>query len=419
MKTIKHIGRTILLILGCLLYSLNASPATFNLFSPATGILKGSSSTYITSAAGSSDVIALWSGTCNASSFLRGDGACIATSTGTVTSVALTAPAIFTVSGSPVTTSGTLALTANGTSGGIPYFSASNALGSSGVLTASAITLGGGAGAAPTSLASLGTTVTLLHGNAAGAPTFAAVSLTADVTGVLPAANGGAIGANPTGTIGLVAVNGSATTYVRSDGAPALSQAIVPTWTGIHTWTLAEPRLLFNESDQASNKKVWDIDVQGGHFIGRTRTDADGAGKTWIDILRGTTTAISSLTLGNSSDTISYVFAGSGSVTIGGDANVSGNVMGGTFQSNGAQSISGCSLSAGVGSTGAGKFTSGTTGVCTVTITLPAVTNGWTCIGSDLTHPVAMLQTVTATNSCQMSATTTSGDVITYMTMAY
>ncbi len=45
--------------------------------------------------------------------------------------------------------------------------------------------------------------------------------------------------ANPTGTIGLTAVNGVATTGMRSDGAPALSQAIVPTWSGIHTFTLA------------------------------------------------------------------------------------------------------------------------------------------------------------------------------------
>lgn len=39
---------------------------------------------------------------------------------------------------------------------------------------------------------------------------------------------------NPTGTIGLTAVNGSAVTGIRSDGAPALSQSITPTWTGVH-----------------------------------------------------------------------------------------------------------------------------------------------------------------------------------------
>lgn len=41
-------------------------------------------------------------------------------------------------------------------------------------------------------------------------------------------------GANPTGSIGLTAVNGSAATFLRSDGAPVLDQAITPTWTGDH-----------------------------------------------------------------------------------------------------------------------------------------------------------------------------------------
>lgn len=79
----------------------------------------------------------------------------------------------------------------SGTSGGILAFTASGTLASSGALTANRIVLGGGAGVAPTVLGSLGTTTTLLHGNAAGAPTFGAVSLTADVSGILPVANGG------------------------------------------------------------------------------------------------------------------------------------------------------------------------------------------------------------------------------------
>lgn len=40
--------------------------------------------------------------------------------------------------------------------------------------------------------------------------------------------------ANPSATIGLAAVNGSANTAIRSDGAPALSQAIAPTWSAQH-----------------------------------------------------------------------------------------------------------------------------------------------------------------------------------------
>lgn len=80
----------------------------------------------------------------------------------------------------------------SGTSGGVLYYSGSGVLASSGALTDNVIVLGGGAGSAPTPLAAgLGTTTTVLHGNAAGEPTWAAVSLTADVSGTLPATNGG------------------------------------------------------------------------------------------------------------------------------------------------------------------------------------------------------------------------------------
>lgn len=47
----------------------------------------------------------------------------------------------------------------------------------------------------------------------------------------------GATGSNPTAKVGLSAVNGSATTFLRSDGAPPIDQAITPTWSGLHTFT--------------------------------------------------------------------------------------------------------------------------------------------------------------------------------------
>lgn len=56
-----------------------------------------------------------------------------------------------------------------------------------GALTANRLIIGN-AGADVTALGSLGTTTTLLHGNAAGAPTFGAVNLATDVTGVIPTA---------------------------------------------------------------------------------------------------------------------------------------------------------------------------------------------------------------------------------------
>lgn len=93
---------------------------------------------------------------------------------GTVTSVALSVPAssLFSVSGSPVTSSGTLALATAGTSGGIPYFSSTTQLNSSALLTANGVVYGGGAGAAPVATAA-GTTGQVLIGTTSAAPSWA------------------------------------------------------------------------------------------------------------------------------------------------------------------------------------------------------------------------------------------------------
>lgn len=78
-------------------------------------------------------------------------GLVIATAgTGTVTSVAQSfTGGLISVAGSPITTSGTLALTVAGTSGGIPYFSSASTWATSAALAANAIVIGGGAGVAP------------------------------------------------------------------------------------------------------------------------------------------------------------------------------------------------------------------------------------------------------------------------------
>lgn len=129
-----------------------------------------------------------------------------------------------------------------------------------GTTTLASLTTNGGLlktdGAGVVSQTGAGTPTTLLHGGTS--PAYSAVNVTTDITGVVPTANLGSgtansgtilygdqtykaapvavTGANPTGTIGLTAVNGSASTFLRSDGAPALSQSIIPTWTGVHTF---------------------------------------------------------------------------------------------------------------------------------------------------------------------------------------
>lgn len=109
--------------------------------------------------------------------------------------------------------------------------------------------------------------------------------------------------ANPTASVGLTAVNGSATTYMRSDGAPALSQAIAPTWSAQHTFSLAgttsTPTVILNstrpvqawyESDAAADSKRWILDAEGGSLRGLTVTDAGALGATWLEAARTGTT---------------------------------------------------------------------------------------------------------------------------------
>ena len=98
---------------------------------------------------------------------------------GSVTSVALSVPAtsIFGVTGSPVTTSGTLGLTTTGTSGGIPYFSDTATLTSSALLSNHGVLVGGGAGGAPASITpDASTSKVLLSGGSSANPSWSLLS---------------------------------------------------------------------------------------------------------------------------------------------------------------------------------------------------------------------------------------------------
>lgn len=136
--------------------------------------------------------------------------------TGTVTSVAQSfTGGLISVSGSPITSSGTLALTVAGTSGGIPYFSSASTWASSGALTQYGVVYGGGAAGAPAATAA-GTTGQILVGNTGAAPSWAALSSSA-VTSI----SFGTTGLTPsTATQGAVSVAG---TLVVSNGGTGVS----------------------------------------------------------------------------------------------------------------------------------------------------------------------------------------------------
>jgi hypothetical protein len=76
---------------------------------------------------------------------------------------------------------------------------------------------------------------------------------------------------------------------------------------------------------------------------------------------------------------------------------------------------SGCSNSTLVGGATAGRYTSGTTGTCTVTITMgnsATSTNGWSCSVSNRTTANLMRQTAATTTTATFEGVTVSGDVI-------
>lgn len=126
-------------------------------------------------------------------------------------------PAFGDLSGAATVAQGGTGLT-GGTSGGLVAFTASGALASSVLLPANAIVLGGGSGATPAPLGSLGTTTTVLKGNAAGAPTWGAVNLSSDVTGSLPNAS----------VAGLVASATTDTTNASNIASGTLPAARLP-----------------------------------------------------------------------------------------------------------------------------------------------------------------------------------------------
>ena len=61
-----------------------------------------------------------------------------------------------------------------------------------------------------------------------------------DVTGSLIGSTS-VTGADPTVSVGLTAINGSANTFMRSDAAPALDVSISPVWTGVHKYVGGAP----------------------------------------------------------------------------------------------------------------------------------------------------------------------------------
>jgi hypothetical protein len=135
---------------------------------------------------------------------------------GSVTSVAQSfTGGLISVAGSPITTSGTLALTVAGTSGGVPYFSSASTWATSAALAASSLVLGGGAGAAPATTTTGTGVVTALGVNTGSAGAFVV--------------NGGALGTPSSGTV----TNLTGTASININGTVGATTPAAGTFTSV------------------------------------------------------------------------------------------------------------------------------------------------------------------------------------------
>jgi hypothetical protein len=117
---------------------------------------------------------------------------------------------------------------------------------------------------------------------------------------------GTSLGANPSASIGLTAVNGSAATYLRSDAAPALSVTISPAWSGVHNWTTRQQVFGTTTANIALVSGLGDtgVSIHGVEAIRIHRVAADG----FLALLRvnGSYGSPTTLVSGNSAGNISF-----------------------------------------------------------------------------------------------------------------
>lgn len=130
------------------------------------------------------------------------------------------------------------------------------------------------------------------------------------------------VGANPSASVGLSAVNGSASSFLRSDGAPAINQGIAPTWTAAHTFALAgtggapsvdinssAPVLRLYASGAATNEKNWVLRNVAGILALQAGNDAASASSNAFIMFRSGL-VLTDIEFGNSADSPNVAFYG-------------------------------------------------------------------------------------------------------------
>ena len=181
---------------------------------------------------------------------------------GSVTSVAATVPAFLSISGSPITTSGTLAITYSGTAlpaanGGTGQ--TSYAVGD--LLYASSTT-------ALSKLADVATGNAIISGGVGVAPSYGKIGLTTHVSGTLPVANGGTGVTTSTGTGSTVL--STSPTFATSIGSSAAFNAFEQATSLTIGYTTASGTTTTNINTAGGGSGTKTINIGGGGTAGQT-----------------------------------------------------------------------------------------------------------------------------------------------------
>lgn len=275
-----------------------------------------------------------------------------------------------------------------GTSGGVIAFTSNNTTASSAVLATAQIVIGGGAGAVPATIGTLGTTTTLLHGNASGPPSFSAVDLANDVTGTLPFDKGGT--GLSTGTQGGV-VYFSGTTTLASSGVLTNNRIVVGGGTGAPGVVASlGTNITVLHGNATGSPAFASVNLTTGGDVTGTLSVANGGTGT-------ATLTANNIVLGNGTGTVAFLAPGTngniatsnGTAWVSSAASASGNVTGAassvaneivTWNGTSGTSIkdsSGITVSSGVINAASGNITLSATGSTADVVISPGATSGW------------------------------------------
>lgn len=145
--------------------------------------------------------------------------------------------------------------------------------------------------------------------------------------------------AAPSALVGLAAIPGAAATFMRSDAAPALDQAIAPTWTKPHLFTASGaaaataainitatslPTIYMDETSSGADAGRWRLFASAGRWLIGTINDLESASRNAVEIDR-TGVAVTAVNLGNTTDNSALNALGTGPATFGGSVKVVGN----------------------------------------------------------------------------------------------